>query len=187
MRSGRVPSSSCSSTSACRIVIVGAALAAHRERAASRRGSARSRRASCPTGEVQIRTGRSSSCRRTGGPTYGVRVAGSKSVATCTPTQPSTGEAGPQPGVVPQPGVDRLAVVEVVLDDRRRAGAPGLVGADDLAVAVGEQDLQLRQRGELRAVVGAAAAPAQAAAEPAVAERETEDDGAVLRGPDERR
>jgi hypothetical protein len=87
---------------------------------------------------------------------------------------PVAREAGPLPGVVPQPGVDRLAVVEVVLEHVRRPCAPGLVGPDHLAVAVPEHDLELGQGTELGAVVGPAAVPSQPAAEPAVAEPEAE-------------
>src|SRR4051794_41605572 len=79
-------------------------------------------------------------------------------------------EAWSQPGIVPQSGVDRLAVVEVVLEDVRRPGPPRLVGFEHLPVPVREDDLELGQRTELRAVVSTPSGPPEPAAEPSVAE-----------------
>ena len=96
-----------------------------------------------PDGEVQISTGRRLSCRTTGGPTYGASRCHVEVAATSTPTQPSGAGPGPQPGVVAQPRVDGLAVVEVVGQGLRRPRRPALVGDHELPVPVGEVDLEL--------------------------------------------
>ena len=71
--------------------------------------------------------------------------------------------------------VDGLAVVEVVEQHGGWAGDPAFIGDDVLDVAVGELDLELHEDGELVAVEGAVAAPAQPSAKPTVAERDPED------------
>ncbi len=92
-------------------------------------------------------------------------------------------EPGLQPAVVSAAGVDGLPVVEVVGHHGARSCPPGTrTRGDHLAVPVGEGDLQLGPRRELRAVEPAVAVPAETAAEPAVAQRHPQYDGV----PDER-
>ena len=90
------------------------------------------------------------------------------------PHPPRRRGTGTQPGVVAQPRVDRLAVVEVVGEDLRRTRRPGLVGDHDLPVAVGEDDLELGDQAEPVAVEVAVPVPGQPSAVPAVAEREAQ-------------
>jgi hypothetical protein len=84
-------------------------------------------------------------------------------------------EARKPPLVAAQPRVDGLPVVEVVRGGRRGTGRPRGIRADDLLVAVGEAHPQLGERAELLAVVLRAAGPREAAAVPAVAERDAHD------------
>src|SRR6187431_772956 len=74
------------------------------------------------------------------------------------------------PCVVAEPCVDRLALVEVVVEDLTTACAPRLVGDDALHVTIGEDDLELRVARALLAVHRALTREAEPAAVPAVAE-----------------
>jgi hypothetical protein len=74
------------------------------------------------------------------------------------------------PGGVAQPGVDRLAVVEVVRENLAGRSLPRLVGGDGLHMPVREDDLELRIPGSLVSVHRPLACEAEPASPPAVAE-----------------
>ena len=89
---GRVPSWSCSSTSACLIVIVLPASPCTVNFSQPTRFCPKSTRV-WPAGEVQISSGAIASCRTTGGPTYGPSLSVSKSRIR-TPVQPLPAKPG---------------------------------------------------------------------------------------------
>ena len=84
----------------------------------------------------------------------------------------------PRPGRVRSPArrpqVGALAVVEVVGEDAALAGGPGAVGGEHVHGAVGGGHLELGEQRQPVAVERAAAAPAEPAAEPPVAEQHLE-------------
>ena len=129
----------------------------------------------CPVGDCQTRCAAMSCCRRTGGPTYAVRVAASKSQRV--DADPAIGgEPRRLPSSVVTSCVDGLAVVEIVGDHGGWAGAPCLVRDDGLLVAVVEVDLQLGEGAELGSVDLAFPRPSQAPSEPPVAQLQPQDD-----------
>ena len=95
------------------------------------------------------------------------------------PTPGVIGESRTQPGVGGEPGVDGLPVVQVVGEHGGRARGPRLVGAHHLLVTVLVGDHQRGDRAEAITVQGSGTAPGQSTAEPAIAQREAQDDGPV--------
>ncbi len=95
-------------------------LAAHPRSAASRPGSARSRRGCVRTGEVQISDRAQRLLPGHGGSDVRREQAACRTRSASTPTQPAGVAPGRVQAVVVTPRVDRLAVVEVVGDGRPR-------------------------------------------------------------------
>ena len=118
--------------------------------------------------------GGSSSCRRTGGLLYGSQRA-EVELRRVYAGPSLVGEARRQPRVRVASCVDGLTVVEVVEHHGGRVRPLQLSSVTTVwTYAIGELDLKLCERGELVAVEGAAAAPAQPSAKPTIAQRNTE-------------
>ena len=83
-------------------------------------------------------------------------------------------EAGPRPAVAPQPRIIFATLHQVRVPDRPPRRPPRGVARDDLARAVGINDLELRQQPRIAAVVIAPAGVAQHARIPSVAEDRAE-------------
>ena len=166
-RSGRTPSSSCSSTSACRIRISAPTGPLTVNRSQPTRFCPKSTSVR-PDGERQTLTGRSVSCRVTGRSEVR-RQQARLEVEGLDGVEPLRLDPGREPGRGTPAGVDGLPVVQVVGQDVGPARRPRLVGLDPLPVAVREGDLELGDDAEPVAVERPRSHEAQPPAVPPVA------------------
>ena len=161
VRSGRTPSSPCSSTSAWRTTTSWpGAWSRTWSRTQPTRFCPKSTRVA-PDGEEKTAVAGRVWVTRTGGPSGATRRARSASTTSTAS------------GAVAAPGtqVGPLAVIEVVGQDPALAGHPRGVGAQADDLPIRGRHLELGEQGQPVAVMGMTAVPAQPAPIPAVAEQ----------------